>query len=318
MELRHLRYFKALAETLNFTRAAESLYISQSTLSQQIGQLEKEVGVKLFERGHHQVTLTDAGRKLLSEASSILYRIDALPELAEGTHISKVTNTITVGFDKRVLGSKFLKDAVAACIYNAREDQPNLQVHFRCNEYDQTIQDLRSGTIDVAFFLHQQPTMDNATLTSKCLYKDELVAAIHTPDPVEDTPEDLERIVMKRGVTLLESEARGLMQTLMLFEDLGIEPPIHFANDRTAMLLSLNSGERPAILPKGLVSQIAAPDTKIARFRRREAMLYVLAVWQTSNTNPLIGHLVKDVETAFAHWVEKREEELKDYPFPTD
>lgn len=318
MELRHLRYFKALAETLNFTRAAESLYISQSTLSQQIGQLEKEVGVKLFVRGHHQVELTPAGRKLLGEATSILHKVDALPELAEGTRISEVTNTITLGFDKRVMGSKFLKDAIAESLYEARGPQPNLQAHFRCEEYDETVQNLRSGTADLAFFLHQQSSMDSSIYTSKCLYKDELVVAIRTPDHVEDAPEELEHVLMKRGVTLLESEARGLMQALNLFEEIGLEPPVHFANDRTALLLSLNSGERPAILPKGLVRQIAAPDTKVVRFMRPSAMLYLLAVWQTANTNPLIEHIVSDIEVSFAEWVEWREEELADYPFPTD
>ena len=66
MELRHLRYFTTLAETLSFTQAAESLFVSQSTLSQQIAALEQELGIKLFERTKRSVVLSDAGRAMMS------------------------------------------------------------------------------------------------------------------------------------------------------------------------------------------------------------------------------------------------------------
>ncbi len=68
MELRQLRYFVKAAETLNFSEAAKGLYITQSTLSQQIRQLETELDVQLFQRNSHEVTLTEAGAELLPYA----------------------------------------------------------------------------------------------------------------------------------------------------------------------------------------------------------------------------------------------------------
>jgi len=76
MELRHLRYFLALAEKLHFLRAANTLHVSQSTLSHQIKQLEDELGKRLFLRQKRKVSLTDAGRSFLSHATGVLAGVD--------------------------------------------------------------------------------------------------------------------------------------------------------------------------------------------------------------------------------------------------
>ena len=65
MELRQLRYFAKAAETLSFSEAARALNVAQSTLSQQVKQLEDELGVTLFERGPHSISLTEPGERLL-------------------------------------------------------------------------------------------------------------------------------------------------------------------------------------------------------------------------------------------------------------
>ncbi len=83
MELRHLRYFIAVAEHLNFSRAAEDLHTAQPSLSQQIRALEDELKMTLFERTHRHVALTEAGRLLLPEARAIVERVDALSTLRD-------------------------------------------------------------------------------------------------------------------------------------------------------------------------------------------------------------------------------------------
>jgi DNA-binding transcriptional LysR family regulator len=77
MELRHLTYFLAVAEHLNFSRAAEQLRIAQPAISQQIRALERELGVPLFDRVNKRVTLTEAGRALVPHARRILAAVEA-------------------------------------------------------------------------------------------------------------------------------------------------------------------------------------------------------------------------------------------------
>ena len=76
MELRQLRYFLKVAELLNFSEASKVLYVTQSTLSQQIKQLETELNTTLFERNSHEVTLTEAGQKLVEYAQKVVIDAD--------------------------------------------------------------------------------------------------------------------------------------------------------------------------------------------------------------------------------------------------
>jgi DNA-binding transcriptional LysR family regulator len=88
MELRHLRYFAAVAETLNFTQAAENLCVAQPALSRQIRQLEEEIGVTLIDRHHSPVQLTDAGHIFHARIGKVLMQVDiavtAAQEVARG------------------------------------------------------------------------------------------------------------------------------------------------------------------------------------------------------------------------------------------
>jgi len=78
MELRHVRYFIAVAEELNFSRAAQRLHVSQPPLSRQIRDLESELNVKLFERNRQEVKLTRVGRALLPRARELMRNAEAL------------------------------------------------------------------------------------------------------------------------------------------------------------------------------------------------------------------------------------------------
>ncbi|MCY7386140.1 MAG: LysR family transcriptional regulator [Microcoleus sp. CAN_BIN18] len=97
MELRHLRYFIAVAEELNFTRAAERLHMAQPPLSQQIQHLEAELGFQLFRRTKRTVVLTEAGQVFFEESQKILLQVDRAIQLAQQTSRGEL-GQLTIGF----------------------------------------------------------------------------------------------------------------------------------------------------------------------------------------------------------------------------
>ncbi|ETX03972.1 LysR substrate-binding domain-containing protein [Candidatus Entotheonella palauensis] len=97
MELRHLRYFLVVAEELHFGRAAARLHITQPPLSQQIRQLEDELGVLLFQRTKRRVQLTDAGRAFREAAQQMLEQAEQAVRIAQRVHRGEM-GSLTIGF----------------------------------------------------------------------------------------------------------------------------------------------------------------------------------------------------------------------------
>lgn len=144
MELRHLRYFVAVAEERNFTRAAERLHIAQPPLSRQIQQLEEELGVTLIEKGPRPLRLTEAGDFLLAHARPLLDQVRDLKAMTQ--RVGKLERTVSVGFVASTLYGQ-LPDIIR----RYREDNPEVEVTLHEMTTIEQIKALKEGTIDVGF-----------------------------------------------------------------------------------------------------------------------------------------------------------------------
>jgi len=146
MELRHLRYFMAVAEEGHITRAAERLGIQQPPLSQQIRALEDELDVQLFRRKPRGVELTEAGRSFLSDTRAILNQLAKARARAERTARGE-QGTVAVGFTSSAPFHPF----VSGTIRSFREAYPMVSLVLEEHGTSELVDALRNETIDVAF-----------------------------------------------------------------------------------------------------------------------------------------------------------------------
>lgn len=175
MELRHLRYFDAIAETLNFTRAAERLHVTQSTLSHQIKQLEDELGTPLFDRSGKHVRMTEAGEVLRSHMTPALQQIDvALNALRApaGAITESVRLGTTPSFNTRM---------VPQCVATLLNHYPGIEVAVEELAAGQILKRLRSGHLDIAV---SYPPGDGSDLWFEPLYKEELRLVVGIRHPL--------------------------------------------------------------------------------------------------------------------------------------
>lgn len=175
MELRHLRYFIALAGSLNFTRAAERLHVTQSTLSHQIKQLEDELGTPLFDRIGKRVALTEAGDEFLHHATKALREIDLglgalrkdAPDTTGELRIG-ATHTFNLGF-------------IPDCIASFHERHPQVRVLVEELPAEQIAARLQQGTLDLG--IAYRPSAPGP-LQFEPLYNEEMVLVVAQGHPL--------------------------------------------------------------------------------------------------------------------------------------
>jgi len=171
MELRHLRYFVAVAEEGHVTRAAERLGIQQPPLSQQIRALERELDAQLFRRKPRGVELTPAGRALYDEARAILARADeavaATKRAAQGE-----AGRIGIGFTSSASFHPFVPRAIRAF----REAHPLVALALEESGTTELVEALRAQAIDAAFV--RSPVGESADLFVRPLLEEAMVAAL--------------------------------------------------------------------------------------------------------------------------------------------
>lgn len=144
LELRHLRYFVAVAEERNFTRAAERLHIAQPPLSRQIQQLEELLGVPLFEKGKRPLQLTEAGQFFLAHAKPLLDQVRELRTMTQ--RVGKLERTVNVGFVASLLYGQ-LPDIIR----RYRERLPHVELVLHEMTTIEQMKALKEGRIDVGF-----------------------------------------------------------------------------------------------------------------------------------------------------------------------
>jgi DNA-binding transcriptional LysR family regulator len=227
MDIYQLRYFLAVEETRNFSRAAERAFVSQPTLSAGIKKLELDLGVQLFNRGRRNITLTEAGQRFLPRARAVIHECNAAKQEVRGNTPAR---RIQVGI-LRVLPMA----QIAALLADFRKRHPDVHLALKEGTTEQLESWLEDRRIDLAIGI--RPT-NNSRHHYDRLFVTRLVLAAGHQHPITDRGvvilPMLNRLdFIHRSHCLLETE------TTRTFAREGIKPQIIFRNDEDDKALAM-------------------------------------------------------------------------------
>ncbi|AIY39307.1 Aromatic hydrocarbon utilization transcriptional regulator CatR (LysR family) [Collimonas arenae] len=243
MELRHLKYFSALASELNFSRAAERLHIAQPPLSRQIRQLEEIIGVELVDRASRPIALTKAGKFFYEQTVQVLSRIDEIQAATQRIG-SGQQHWFSIGFVPSTLYG-----LLPELIKRFRQDNPSIEVGFSELITMEQTEALKSGRIDVGFGrLH----IDDPDIVCQTIIEEPLVAVFPIGHPLSK----------KAKVTLTQLAAENFIlypakprpsyadQVLKIFAEKGLRPAIvKEANEMQTAIGLVAAGVGVALVP---------------------------------------------------------------------
>ncbi|OIN43584.1 LysR family transcriptional regulator [Pseudomonas azotoformans] len=225
MELRHLRYFIAVAEELHFGRAAQVLGISQPPLSQQIQALEQEVGARLFERTNRRVELSEAGRLFLQEARLVLAQVDKAADVARRAQLGEL-GELKIGFTS----SAPFNSSIPQAIFAFRQAFPAVHLNLQEMSSTEVAESLVDESIQVGL-MRPLPLPDSLSVVE--LMREPLVAVLNAGHALVRGSErglHLAQLADEPFVFFPRTYGSGLYaQLLNLCRDAGFSP--HFAQE---------------------------------------------------------------------------------------
>ena len=288
MELRHLRYFLAVAEELHFARAAERLHIEQSPLSRAIRELEEELGAQLFVRTSRSTRLTLAGKLLMENAPRVLLALDQARE-----SVKAAAN----GFQGRLrvaLSDGITPSRLPALLARCREEDPEIEIRLFEVPLAQQLSGLRDDLYDVGFSMADEvgdgiiiePAWEDELMVAMPA-RHELLAHKRVPldevlqhplvlgDPAvcEGHAKQIDRILRKQDREPLIEQYVATFDVMMTFVSaglaLGLAGAAHIASSREPGVVGRPLAGKSPMLTTYLLRRDAEPSQALARFIER-------------------------------------------------
>jgi DNA-binding transcriptional LysR family regulator len=282
MELRHLRYFSAVAEEKSFTRAARRLHISQSGISGQVRDLEKELGVTLLHRDQRSVSLTPEGAIFLREAQEILahaqHAMDTVVRASQG-HFGK----LTVG-----LCGPATAPFLPRLIREFRKAQPGIALSLKDLNPANQPQALIDGEIDIGF-TRSVPSEFRATLRSEAFFSEPIVAVLPRGHSLErEEAISLIQLASERFVLYARENAPELFDAIVvLCRRAKFSPRV--ADTPTvwqSVLTMVEAGEGVSLVP-ACVRHLCAEGVVFRPLRNRSSEIDVVLAWRNDDPDPI-------------------------------
>jgi DNA-binding transcriptional LysR family regulator len=257
VELRHLRYFVAVAEELHFRRAAERLHVAQPAISEQIRKLEQELGVQLFDRTQRKVSLTIAGGALLEEARHVLRHAEVAIQAARNAG-DLATMRLRIGYLADSLPAQ-----VPMALRHLASAAPRVQVSLQTGPALRLVEDLRAGRLDAV--VTALPAPANGLHVTPLGAQRAVLAVPATHAQAYEESIALERLAPERVIMLPRDVNPAFHNAVVsMSRDAGLSPSFVETSEPTveSALLAVAAGGGVALLPESVVERYASPGIR--------------------------------------------------------
>lgn len=282
MELRHLRYFVAVAEQGSFSAAARILSVAQSAISEQLADLEREIGVPLFLRSPRKTILTKPGELFLKEAYRVLAAANHAVEVAQRAHRGEA-GTLRIGFFAGGMGVNFPR-----LIREFRRLHPGVQLSLVEMTSPQQWPALIDGRIDIGFTRRVEPEF-HSELRSDLIQQDPIVAILPKNHPAAPGPVDLKDLAHEPFVlSSRETSPAVFDKVIELCSEAGFSPRIaSISTVWSSVVLMVQAGEGISLLPLNQQQQ-RTRDLAFCPLKAKNAFVEFVMVWSPKRDNNLI------------------------------
>jgi DNA-binding transcriptional LysR family regulator len=257
MELRHLRYFVAVAEELHFSRAADRLHVAQPAVSEQVRKLEQELGVRLLNRTKRKVSLTEAGGALLTEARRVLQQVDRA-RLATHEARDRTTARLRIGYTPASLPT-----SVPTALQRLAASMKDLEVTLEPAFGLELIAAVRDERLDAAIVSLPAPT---AGLRTTQLGQEGAVAALPASHRHAIRPAiRLDHLAPERIVVLPREASRPFYDAVLAACQSAVLSPSLVETRGTCVepaLLAVVSGAGIGLLPESVADRYSTPGVR--------------------------------------------------------
>ena len=287
MELRHLRYFVAVAEEQNVTRAAARLHVSQPPLSRQIRDLEDELAIALFEHGAKSVRLTEAGRVFLTEARAVLQRVDQALQTIKAV-ASGQRGEIHVGY-----APSLTVEVLPHALRRFQDANPNIRVQLHDLSTQEMLSGLREGKLQVGLMIRLSPKVMNGLVFQE-LRRYAVCVAVNPAHPLARARKvGLEQVARERLITYTLADYPEYHAWLAdLFSGLKQTPQIAEEHDSaTSLIASVEAGRGVALVQQGF-DCLTGPRLKVRPLTPAPQPLIVGVAYRKETSSPITKNFI--------------------------
>ncbi|RXP46497.1 LysR family transcriptional regulator [Lutibacter sp. HS1-25] len=285
-EIRHLKYFLAVAEELHFRKAAEKLFISQPGLSRQIKQLEDDLGVTLFERSNKKVALTKAGFYLKKEITLTLKNLESVFE-----HTKLIDQGVEGEINLGYVGSA-MQFVIPDLLIKAKEKYKNIQFSLKEMENPEQIEALLSQEIDLAFVRMDKVPRE---LKIQPIFEDTFSLVLPKDHPIDvHNFESLTQFKNEAFIFFEQSYSPDYFEKVMdIFKESGFSPIVSHNSVHASTIYKLVENKLGISIVPTVLKNGFNMDIKFIELDKIAQRTILSVAWNTKNRNPMLKNMLE-------------------------